>query len=291
MSVPDFQTVMRPLLATMDDGAVHAKPALVEAVSNHFDLDAADRAARLPSGKQRVIDNRVGWAISHVFQAGLVERPARGQTRLTEAGRDALVTNPDRIDMRVLRGYPSYAAFRARDAKNRQSTGFSLPPPAGEAASPQELLDRAEVENRAAVEGELLARALALPPRDFELLVVQLLRAMGYGHEGTVEHSGQPGDGGIDGIISQDPLGLDRIYVQAKRYAVGQTVQRPAIQGFVGALMGAQGDRGVFITTSTFSSGARPRPTGSTPASSWWTASAWSRSWSTTASASSRSPP
>ena len=111
-------------------------------------------------------------------------------------------------------------------------------------------------ENRATLQGELLSRALALSPRDFERLVLNLLKTMGYGRFGAVEHSGQPGDAGIDGIISQDPLGLDRIYLQAERYAPEQAVQRPAIQG-VGALMGAQGDRGVSITTSRFSEGAR----------------------------------
>ena len=259
MTIPDFQTVMRPLLAAMDDGEVHAKAGLVEAVSDHFGLDGDERAALLPSGKQAVISNRVGWAITHVFQAGLIERPARGQMGLTHAGRAALGENPDRIDMRVLQRYPSYVAFRERSTERRRAgvEAATVPEPADDGASPQDLLDQAVAESRAALEGELLTRALALSPRDFERLVVRLLAAMGYGRSGAVEHSGQPGDAGIDGIISQDPLGLDRIYLQAKRYAPDQAVQRPAVQGFVGALMGAQGDRGVFITTSRFSEGAR----------------------------------
>lgn len=259
MTIPDFQTVMRPLLAAMDDGEVHAKATLVEAVSDHFELSEDERVLLKPSGGQALISNRVGWALSHVFQAGLIERPARGQMRLTDFGRAALAEQPERIDMTVLRQYPSYLAFRLRSTERRKagSGEVAVPEPAEDGASPQDLLDQAVAESRAALEGELLTRALALSPRDFERLVVQLLSAMGYGRSGAVEHSGQPGDAGIDGIISQDPLGLDRIYLQAKRYAVDQSVQRPAVQGFVGALMGAQGDRGVFITTSRFSEGAR----------------------------------
>jgi restriction system protein len=123
--------------------------------------------------------------------------------------------------------------------------------------APEELIQRAVDENRAAVESEILDKALAVDPATFERLVLRLLEAMGYGKSGRTEHSGKPGDGGIDGIISQDPLGLDRVYMQAKRYARDNVVQRPAIQGFIGALFGAQGDRGVFITTSSFTAGAR----------------------------------
>jgi restriction system protein len=171
-----------------------------------------------------------------------------------------LASKPDRVGMTVLRRFPSYREFRARSTR-RKAAAVTEPAAAAaaaeESASPQDLLAQAVAENRAAVEGELLTRALALAPADFERLVIRLLERMGYGRSGVVEHSGRTGDAGIDGIISQDPLGLDRIYVQAKAYAPDQVVNRPTIQGFVGALMGAQGDRGVFITTSTFSGGAR----------------------------------
>ena len=169
-----------------------------------------------------------------------------------------LASHPDRVDMSVLRQFPSYVEYRQRSTpeKGADSTAAVVPSPV-EPASPEDLLAQAVAENRAAVEGELLTRALSLSPTEFERLVVRLLERMGYGRSGAVEHSGRPGDAGIDGIISQDPLGLDRIYVQAKRYATDQVVHRPTIQGFVGALMGAQGDRGVFITTSSFSAGAR----------------------------------
>jgi len=256
--IPDFQTLMRPLLDELSDGSVRRTRDLVGAMSDRFDLPEEERAAMLPSGKQRRMDNRVNWSISHLFQAGLVDRPARGQVTITAAGRDVLAAHTDRVDMSVLRGFDSYREFRSRSTA-RDAAGASLlgAEPEADASSPQDLLAQAVTENRAAVGGELLKRALALSPTEFERLVVRLLEQMGYGRSGMVEHSGRSGDAGIDGIISQDPLGLDRIYLQAKRYAPDQSVQRPAIQGFVGALMGAQGDRGVFITTSSFSSGAR----------------------------------
>ena len=256
--IPDFQTLMRPLLEELSDGAVHRTRDLVAVMSDRFGLTDEERAARVPSGQQGRIDNRVSWAVSHLFQAGLLERPARAQVVITPAGRDVLAAHPDRVDMSVLRGYESYRRFRSRStARDDTGAGPLDAEPDPESASPQDLLAQALTENRAAVEGELLKRALGLSPAEFERLVLRLLEKMGYGRAGGVEHSGRSGDAGIDGIISQDPLGLDRIYLQAKRYAPDQSVQRPAIQGFVGALMGAQGDRGVFITTSTFSSGAR----------------------------------
>ena len=256
--IPDFQTLLRPLLDELSDGSTRRVRDLVDAMCDRFQLSEEDRTALLPSGKQRRMDNRVNWSVSHLFQAGLVVRPARGQVVITEAGREVLAAHAERVDMTVLQGFESYRAFRSRSTQRDASGDGPLEAePDAEAASPQDLLEQAVTENRAAVEGELLKRALALTPVEFERLVVRLLERMGYGRSGGVEHSGRSGDRGIDGIISQDPLGLDRIYLQAKRYAPDQSVQRPAIQGFVGALMGAQGDRGVFMTTSTFSSGAR----------------------------------
>jgi restriction system protein len=256
--IPDFQSMMRPLLEELSDGSTRKTRDLVQVLSDRFGLTKEEREALLPSGSQRRMDNRVAWAVSHLFQAGLLERPARGHVSISAVGREVLMAHPDRVDMSVLRGFQSYQEFRSRSTSREDVTDSPLTPgPDVDAASPQDLLAQAVAENRAAVEGELLKRALALSPTEFERLVVRLLEQMGYGRSGIVEHSGRSGDAGIDGIISQDPLGLDRIYLQAKRYAPDQSVQRPAIQGFVGALMGAQGDRGVFITTSSFSSGAR----------------------------------
>lgn len=258
MTIPDFQTVMRPILALLADGSSRLTKQVIAAMTDEFSLTDEERNAMLPSGRQRRMDNRVYWALTHLSQAGLLERPVRAHVRITAAGRGVLAAHPQRVDMTVLRQYPSYQEFRNHTSQptvDKITTTGPVEVPE-EQVSPQDLVSRALLENQAAVEGELLTRALALDPTDFEKLVIRLLEAMGYGRLGTIEHSGKSGDGGIDGIISQDPLGLDRIYLQAKRYT-DKPVDRPFIQGFVGALMGAQGDRGVFLTTSNFTAGAR----------------------------------
>lgn len=258
MTIPDFQTVMRPILALLADGSSRLTKQVIAAMTDEFSLTDEERNAMLPSGRQRRMDNRVYWALTHLSQAGLLERPVRAHVRITAAGRGVLAAHPQRVDMTVLRQYPSYQEFRNRTSQptvDKITTTGPVEVPE-EQVSPQDLVSRALLENQAAVEGELLTRALALDPTDFEKLVIRLLEAMGYGRLGTIEHSGKSGDGGIDGIISQDPLGLDRIYLQAKRYT-DKPVDQPFIQGFVGALMGAQGDRGVFLTTSNFTAGAR----------------------------------
>lgn len=253
--MPDFQALMRPALVLVADGEVHAMKQLVDQLAAEFSLTEAEREELIPSGQRR-FDNKAHWAVSHMFQAGLLERPQRAHIRITDRGREALAQFPDRLDVKKLNAYPEYLEFRSRTRRRKPPTETGQHPEVeGDERPPLELAQAAEAENRAAVEGELLDRVVTLSPRDFELLVIRLLSRMGYGQKGTVEHSGQPGDHGIDGIISQDPLGLDRIYVQAKRYSEN-SVQRPEIQKFVGALMGAQGDRGVFITTSRFSQGA-----------------------------------
>lgn len=273
MTLPDFQTLMRPLLEQLEGGAVIHRRQMTDLLADVFDLSEAERTVLLPSGKNRSFGNRVAWLTSHLFQAGLIARPRRGQVQITDTGRAALRDHPERIDMKVLQQYETYRAFRERSRPSSGADEIDVAEPGGARsadgpvpdviapvdvpASPQDLLERAKVENEADLKGELLGRALALSPTDFERLVVVLLERMGYGRSGAVEHSGQPGDAGIDAVVSQDPLGLDRIFVQAKRYALDHAVQRPAVQAFVGALMGAQGDRGVFITTSRYSEGAR----------------------------------
>lgn len=250
--IPDFQTCMRPALAHLADGGLHRSREVKEALADEFGLTEAERAELLPSGRQRVIDNRVGWALTFLSQAGLVERPSRGVVRISDQRRHALVANPSRIDMKVLEQYPSYLEFRQRTRDAKPDSAGDAVEHVAVPVSPEDLLATAVAENRAALEGELLKRALALDPTGFELLVLRLLGAMGYGKAGMIDHSGKSGDGGIDGIISQDPLGLDRIYLQAKQYATDRTVGRPTLQAFAGALMSAQGDRGVFLTTASF---------------------------------------
>lgn len=258
--IPDYQTLMRPVLALLRDGEMRRSRQVKDAMADAFNLTTEERAELLPSGRQRTIDNRVGWALTYLAQSDLVERPSRGHVRITEEGQRALQQNPARIDLKVLEAYPKFIAFRDR---TRQPSTTVDGQPDGTAvveipeATPSDLVEQAVRTNRAAVEGEVLAAALALSSTGFEELVIRLLAAMGYGRSGSLERTSATGDAGVDGIISQDPLGLDRIYVQAKRYAVDRPIDRPRIHEFAGALLGKQGDRGVYITTSSFTQGAR----------------------------------
>ncbi|WP_291521516.1 restriction endonuclease [Branchiibius sp. NY16-3462-2] len=253
--IPDFQTLMRPVLAYLGDDAIRRSRDVKDAMADEFALSDTEKAQLLPSGRQRTFDNRVGWALTYLSQAGLVERPNRGRVTITDDGRTALTNNPTRIDMKTLESYPAYLDFRER-TRDKSATVVSTEEPVTSTATPNDLIEQAVSTNRAAVEGEVLHAALALSPTGFEDLVIRLLERMGYGRAGSVERTSASGDAGVDGIISQDPLGLDRIYVQAKRYAEDRTIERPRIHEFAGALLGKQGDRGVFITTSRFSSGA-----------------------------------
>lgn len=256
MAIPDFQTLMRPVLQLLADGQVTRSREVKNMMADSFDLSAEERDQMLPSGRQRVMDNRVGWALTYLVQAGLAERPVRGQVRITDLGLEALQQHRERIDMKILEEYPGYRAFKER-TKEPAEVAPATDPTSREAATPEELIQSAISQNRALLEGEILQRALQLSPTGFEDLVMELLERMGYGRLGTVERTSASGDAGVDGVISQDPLGLDRIYVQAKRYAVDRAVDRPRIHEFAGALLGKQGDRGVFITTSRFTSGAQ----------------------------------
>lgn len=214
---------------------------------------------------------RVGWAMTYLNQAGLVTRPTRGQITITDEGRAALRAHPERIDNKVLEAFPPSSsspnasargqAPPLRRARHRRHPARQVSPSPRRPKNPSDLVAEAVAANRAVIEGEVLKAALALSPTAFEELVIRLLGAMGYGRSdnrmGQLERTSASGDAGIDGIISQDPLGLDRIYVQAKHCAVDRPIGRPRIHEFAGALHGKQGDRGAYITTSRFTDGAR----------------------------------
>lgn len=259
MGIPDFQTLMRPGLACLEDGQVSTTRSIRETLADSYALSEADRTHMLPSGRARTFDNRVSWALTYLSQAGLIERPRRGHVQITAAGHQALADHPQRIDMATLEQYPSYVEFRRRRGRHNPASqgALDVAPLEEIAATPADLITQAVADNRAAVEGDVLRAALALSATGFEDLVIRLLETMGYGRAGSVERTSSSGDAGVDGIISQDPLGLDRIYVQAKRYAEDRAIDRPRIHEFAGALLGKQGDRGVYITTSRFTDGAR----------------------------------
>jgi len=261
VTIPDFQSLMRPVLASLADGEIRRSRDVKDSMADEFRLTDEERAHMLPSGRARTMDNRVGWALTYLRQAGLVDAPSRGRVRINTVGREALDRFAERIDMKALEAYPAYLEFRdrTRDTSTKKpGRAPGLAPELAETpATPQELVEQAVATNRAAVEGDVLRSALALTPTGFEELVLRLLTAMGYGELGSIEQTSASGDAGVDGIISQDPLGLDRIYIQAKRYAEDKPIDRPRIHEFAGALLGKQGDRGVFITTSRFTTGAR----------------------------------
>jgi restriction system protein len=261
LPVANYQTFMAPALRALEDGQPRSRGQICDAVAEQLGITAADRAEMLPSKKARVFDSRVGWALTYMVQAALIERPRRAMNQITKRGLDVLREHPDRVDNHVLEAFEEFRDFRARSARVTEhktqtaSTTSAQPSPDPTAErTPQEVIATAVEEVNSAVAAEILARVRRQDPAFLENLVLKVLTAMGYaGAAGSAEHLGRSGDEGLDGVIKQDKLGLDRIYVQAKRYAAERTVGRPDIQGFVGALHGAQADRGVFITTSRFS--------------------------------------
>lgn len=253
MAVPDFQSFMLPLLKMAADGNEHSLSESIETLVEQFRLGDEDRRELLPSGRQARLDNRVGWALTHLRKAGLVESAGRGKFRIAERGREVLKKPPASISIRFLKQYPEFVEFR-----KRQSDRLDDDEQRGEPdETPEEILESSYQSLRRNLAQELLDRAKTASPRFFESLVVDLLVTMGYGgsRKDAGQAVGQSGDGGIDGIIKEDKLGLDVVYIQAKRWE--RTVGRPEVQGFVGSLAGRKAKKGVFITTSQFSKDAR----------------------------------
>jgi restriction system protein len=233
MAIPDYQTIMLPLLRAIADGNEHSLGVVIESVSDALGLSPEERQQLQPSGQSRVIGNRARWAQTYLKKAGLIESPRRGFVRISERGRSALASNPSRIDVKFLEQFPEFITFR--DLRHERSDE-SAPASAFSEGTPEEALDAAYQRLRSDLESELLDQVKTASPAFFERLVVELLVGMGYG--GTLRDAGQAvgrsGDGGIDGIIKEDRLGLDVIYIQAKRWEA--TVGRPEIQKFAGAL-------------------------------------------------------
>ena len=254
MAIPDYQTCMLPFLRFLSDGQEHSLRDTEEALAQHFDLNPSERAELLPSGQQGVFKNRLGWTRTYMKKAGLLASPKRGVFRVTDRGLQTLAANPPRIDARYLEQFPEFMAFR--EASRPANVVTDVPESMPSRATPEESIEAAHQGLRVQLGQELLARILACSPSFFEQLVVELLVKMGYGgsRRDAGERIGQTGDGGIDGIIKEDRLGLDTIFIQAKRWQ--GTVGRPEIQKFVGALQGQRAKKGVFITTSGYTAEA-----------------------------------
>lgn len=255
MSIPDYQTLMLPLLKHVADGQEHSFRSVVEALAAEFKLKDSERRELLPSGGQFVFDNRVGWARTYMKKAGLLSAPKRGTVQITDRGLKVLARDPKRIDNKLLREFPEFLEFqgsKSAEAKQEPETAGN------EALDPQETIEAGYHKIHKQLSAELLTRIKASSPEFFEKLVLELLLKMGYGgsRRDAGQRIGKSGDGGVDGVIKEDKLGLDEVYIQAKRWDGGQ-VGSKEIQAFVGALHGRRARKGVFITTSDFSKPAR----------------------------------
>jgi len=259
---------MRPILVQLQDGRERAIRDVRVALAAEFDLTAEELAEELPSGRAKTFENRVGWATTHLYRTGLLSRPQRSVYCITERGQQVLAAHPELVDLRVLSQFPELAEFRGArkpSADDDQPAAAGLDAVVAETTTPQELIAGAYRDLRAALVAELLDSIGDQEPGFFEILVLDVLQAMGYGgsRDDAAARLGQSGDGGVDGVIREDRLGLDQIYVQAKKWA--NPVGRPEIQKFFGALHGQRATKGVFITTSMFTREARDYANDVTP--------------------------
>lgn len=254
MAIPDFASITLPMLEELADGKDHPVRELRDALATRFKLSDEERAQLIPSGKQRLFDNRVGWAKTYMDKAGLVTTVRRGVYSITPLGKQILGTKPKRVDVSFLQQFESFRNFTSGGTEPEDALG-SKDMGATESAlsTPQERLAAAYRAIRAGLEQELLEAVSKASPSFFETVVVELLVKMGYGgsRQDAGRALGRSGDGGIDGMIKEDHLGLDAIYVQAKRWK--NTVGRPEIQAFAGSIEGERARKGVFLTTATFS--------------------------------------
>ncbi|QGQ21939.1 restriction endonuclease [Gimesia benthica] len=249
MTIPDFQTIMLPLLKHISDGKIHTVRILKDTLADYLELSDEERHKLLPSGQQTVFHNRVAWAKTYMERAGLLETVTRGQFTITDRGREVLNSSVDRIDQSFLLQFDEFRDFKSRDKNDDETTVEKKT----EIETPEEALQTAYKQIREDLAADLIYQVKRMTPVFFEKLVLDLMLAMGYG--GSQDTAGSltvaGADEGIDGVINEDQLGLDIVYLQAKRWE--NQVGRPEIQKFVGALHGKRARKGVFLTTSTFS--------------------------------------
>jgi len=255
MPIPDFQSTMLPLLRFAADGKEHSYHEAIDYISKLFRLTSSEVAELLPSGRDRIVDNRVRWARFHLGKAKLLESTSQGRFKITARGLETLQTNPPEIDMKYLERFPEYAEFRA--LRKTADEAVEVEDKEISKKTPEELLEIAHQTIKQDLMREVLIRVNETSPRFFEKLVIDLLVRMGYGgsRSDAGKAIGRSGDGGIDGTISEDKLGLDSVYIQAKKWQ--GIVGRPDIQKFVGALQPHMATKGIFITTSDFTDEAK----------------------------------
>jgi len=254
MPIPDYQTLMLPVLKISEDGNTYKFRDVIESLADQFSLTDEERRELLPSGSQAVFDNRVGWARSYLKQAGLLDSPKRGFFQITQRGKELLDSGIVRIDNSVLEQFEEFQDFKNRKKKKDDSdTTDSTESSLESDQTPEDQIASAYRTIKAGIQKEILENIMSSSPAFFERLVIDLVVRMGYGgsRSDAGRAIGKSGDGGIDGIINEDKLGLDVIYIQAKRWE--GSVGRPEIQKFAGALQGQRARKGIFITTSSFS--------------------------------------
>lgn len=255
MAIPDFQTLMLPFLELTADGGEHTSAELREPLADQHGLSEAERLQKLPSGAAKVFNNRVAWAKIHLERAGLIENVRRGVFCITDRGRQVLSDKPDKINLRFLDQFEGHREFR--NSSNASESDTESEDASAKLSTPEEELESSYLQLRQDLAEQLLLQIKSGSPGFFEQLVVDVMLHMGYG--GSSDDNGVvtplSADEGIDGVIDQDALGLEVIYLQAKRWE--NPVGRPELQKFVGALHGKRAKKGVFITTSTFTREAR----------------------------------
>lgn len=261
MSIPDYQSLMLPVLSEASKGEGEVRIGDVRnRIAGQLGLTPEELEKRLPSGRQGAFENRVHWAKFYLGKAGLIESTGWGRFRITARGQQVLAAHPARIDNDILGQFDEFRQFVEKSAEATTQNQLPIEPAgAGQTETPDEIMRVAHGQIEASLAQELLDRIRASPPNFFERLIVNLLLSMGYG--GSITDAGRAlgrsGDDGVDGVIDQDALGLDRVYVQAKRYASGNNIGPGAIRDFFGSLDRHKAAKGLFVTTSTFSSSAR----------------------------------
>ena len=253
-SIPKYHTLMLPLLKVMGEGTEMTTNQMRDAVAGHLGLGAEALSQRLASGTVNAFDNRMGWARTYLFKAGLLDRPRRATYVISQSGKDLLLNPPSEINADYLRSYDKFNEFIS--ASKGGGEGLLNSADADDDLTPEEQIEKGVTSIRRELQVEVLDRVKQLPPEGFEQLVLRLLVGMGYGGSmADVQGVARGADGGVDGVVNQDHLGLDRIYIQAKRWE--GSVGRPVIQGFVGALAGVGASKGVIMTTSSFAQPAQ----------------------------------
>lgn len=256
MAVPKYDELMKPLLIAVSDGETYKMKDVTALLAEQLNLSSDDLAEMLPSGRQTVFKNRVGWAKTYLKKARLLDSPARATIVITNAGKQVVADNPEKIDSKYLEQFPSFVDFAsAPEPLDDSNPASEVPKPSD--LTPDDQLEDAYKEINDSLASDLLSEVLKIPPYTFEKFVVDLLLKMGYGKADFGSHATvASGDDGIDGIIMEDKLGFSLIYMQAKEWAVDKVVSQPDIQSFVGAIAGKKGD-GLFVTTARFSQKAK----------------------------------